>query len=444
MVDHKMEKIVCPKCGHVIQRQRYSLIDSADVKAREDLIHGDFFYVTCPSCGWSDEIPYSLEYHDGLHNVSIAYADDEAAEKEFQKEADQIKEKETFRITTDPTSLAEKALIFHEGWDDRMIELVKEMMWLAVQDTHPEYDGFLFNVGTFQDGHTGPAMVPYSDGNVVNEPYPMDEKILHMIQNEYEEIAEVYSGNSPYVDNDWAVGFMDYVDDMQEEENEDMEAVLQVHPEKDDVDAFLEKFYDLDENSSSDRRTASFVKRNFPHIWKLVKNHADFDEQGKVVFDFNRNPYSSFLPDWFDDVDMVLLNAEDFAYRKKLSELQLRETNTDDPLVYHNLRRAVFESIRELSGSRKALAYLNAWKKEEPGSAYIAGTEIDYYLEKHDLKKAEKLADACLHMPLKQKGDDWLLDSCENVYQQLNRRDKIREVNALRKALDKKDSDIRF
>ncbi|MEE8807680.1 MAG: CpXC domain-containing protein [Lactimicrobium sp.] len=431
MTAYKVDRIACPVCGKSIKVKRYPAFDSAKQSVREKIFQGMFFHVRCPFCKTDSEIPYSTVYHELSQDKFIAYAADDAAYQKFVKEAE---EEGIDRIVRDTRSFSEKALIFDSGYDDRIIEIFKKLMFDLHHKEHPEYLGYLFNVGVCEDGSESDGLFPYTtEGIVEAQALAFNRLKIEQLENEFDIYIDNYPGSCLEVDQNWAQNLLKFAQEHQDLVLED-EIPLDELDDTDAVNAFVDKLYELEGNLYDDS-AAAYLKKNFDKIWAIIRKHAKKDENDKLLFDIEEDPYDEYVPNWLEELDMILNNARAYDYSRKLSELQLKEINLDgERLAYHNLKRNILECIYYSEGMDAAKQYLQQWQKEEPGSAYVAASEVDLYLINHDLEKAEKLADRYLSMPMKESGDSWLYDSCENVYRECRQDAKVRQAEILRKS----------
>lgn len=125
------ETTTCPKCG---KENEFTLWQSlnADLspEAKQDLLDGTLFQVTCKHCGYVSNVNYNILYHDMTHQVMMHCVRECDVEetKQMIKQAEEDGMKMPGyrkRIVTDQNSLREKAMIFDQGLDDRVIEIAK-------------------------------------------------------------------------------------------------------------------------------------------------------------------------------------------------------------------------------------------------------------------------------------------------------------------------------
>ncbi len=130
------ETVKCPKCGEDIQFTYWQSINTEMSFAIPDIISGKLFEVKCKKCGHESHVNYPILFNDMIHGVMINYVMPEAAE-EAERIANYMSERMDFcrfRIVTDQADLREKTAIFNAGLDDRVVELLKFIVLVQVQD----------------------------------------------------------------------------------------------------------------------------------------------------------------------------------------------------------------------------------------------------------------------------------------------------------------------
>lgn len=156
----RKETITCPECGteneFIIWQ---SLNGDLDPEAKQRLLDGTLFDFKCKKCGYESKVNYPILYHDMAHNVMVHCVPEEMVEEAYKEFAESeaaigIKlPKYTKRIVTNHNALREKAIIFENELDDRIIEIIK-MFHLAnvskqVPDANIEEVYFLISDGKF-------------------------------------------------------------------------------------------------------------------------------------------------------------------------------------------------------------------------------------------------------------------------------------------------------
>ncbi|MBQ7541573.1 MAG: CpXC domain-containing protein [Clostridia bacterium] len=124
--------ITCPKCAHV---QDYvvwqSLNGDLDPEAKQQLLDGTLFRFECSKCGQKIMVNYGMLYHDMSNKAMVFFVDkgsvDEALAtmRDNEQRFGMGKAGYHQRIVTDQNALREKAIIFDQKLDDRVIEIIK-------------------------------------------------------------------------------------------------------------------------------------------------------------------------------------------------------------------------------------------------------------------------------------------------------------------------------
>lgn len=147
------ERVTCPKCGEksdfVIWESINTMINP-ETKAK--VLSGELFRFKCPKCGEEISMNYECLYHqmEDKFMVQLVYSDKsvENAVKVFDNFVNNVKIPKlqsamsdyTFRIVRNHDQLREKIYIFNHGLDDRVIEIMKELVVNEVRKASSEID----------------------------------------------------------------------------------------------------------------------------------------------------------------------------------------------------------------------------------------------------------------------------------------------------------------
>ena len=155
MSRHHIEKVTCPSCHHEGNFELWDSINTAlNPEMKEKVLNQSIFLYTCPSCGKTFRLDYSILYHQ-MEDLIMIYlvSESEVAETYdlFYGEhtmADFRTEKYLNRIVTSANQLVEKIQIFDAGKDDRIMELVKLLATDSILKNNPdiEFDELRFAV----------------------------------------------------------------------------------------------------------------------------------------------------------------------------------------------------------------------------------------------------------------------------------------------------------
>lgn len=198
------ELISCPKCGKESEFVVWSSLNAdIDPTAKQKLLSGTLFNFTCSHCGNMTNVLYPILYHDMTHSAMVYLVDEDSVEKTQEMfsgpgyEPVFGNDEYRVRIVTHPHSLREKAIIFDNGLDDRVIEIVK----LIFRDKLSErLNGKIFSAVYFRifDGN---YLLDFLGDSVMTMPFE---------RSFYEEIRDKYSAvfsqdnSETIVDTQWA------------------------------------------------------------------------------------------------------------------------------------------------------------------------------------------------------------------------------------------------
>lgn len=211
MSSRKIVTITCPQCQ---KEKRFEMWDSINVTFHPDLkekvLTGQLFRFTCESCGMTGPVDYGFLYHDMTNKIMLHFlAQNQSLENEiegFKKTLDRFKDNDgemferltqsTHRFVTNRSDLIEKIQIFTAGYDDRVIELMKETIRQAKPELVKDYQAFIFG----EDVDNKPYFFIVYDANRI-EPLPFNKE-------QYDQIMEMYqskfSATDYSVNLEWA------------------------------------------------------------------------------------------------------------------------------------------------------------------------------------------------------------------------------------------------
>lgn len=137
MANSRSVNVACPNCSKestFIIWQNVSSIE--DPMLKKQILDGTLFDFKCPYCEYSVALHYDLLFNMADRGVMLHLINDEeqaknvpamieAQEASLPREAQESAKKYIHRIVPDILSLREKAIIFENDLDDRVIELMK-------------------------------------------------------------------------------------------------------------------------------------------------------------------------------------------------------------------------------------------------------------------------------------------------------------------------------
>lgn len=139
------ETVTCPECG---QEQDFivwhSLNGDIDPKAKQQLLDGTLFRFECKNCGHKSNVNYGMLYHDMTNQVMVYLVDEDSVEETLATMNDAENKigipmpEYRKRIVTNQNALREKAIIFDQKLDDRIIEIIKLMYYAKAIGQMPD------------------------------------------------------------------------------------------------------------------------------------------------------------------------------------------------------------------------------------------------------------------------------------------------------------------
>ena len=138
------EMVTCPQCGKDSEFIVWnSLNGDIDPDAKQQLLGGTLFVFECPHCGHSTNLVYPILYHDMKNQTMVYFTGKESVERAKMAFNDTVNKigfslsNHRMRIVTDQNALREKAIIFENELDDRVIEIIKLLYFANVQKQCP-------------------------------------------------------------------------------------------------------------------------------------------------------------------------------------------------------------------------------------------------------------------------------------------------------------------
>jgi len=150
----RYEKVHCNECGHVFKVQIWSSINATlDPDLERQLLDGSLIRASCAKCGSEHKYIYDTLYHDMNRNFMVEYSGDDeessADEPVQDKEMQNALQKYRYlRRVYSWNHLREKVVIYRDGLNDIVVELVKAMIMLHELDMKQPEDNLLWYLGT--------------------------------------------------------------------------------------------------------------------------------------------------------------------------------------------------------------------------------------------------------------------------------------------------------
>jgi hypothetical protein len=217
--------VTCQSCGQRIEYAVLNTIHSkVDAFEAQQVLRGEIFKARCERCDEEIQLLYETVFYDEDNDAAIYFVQEQnvagvytalrLTEELFAKDAsigknignNPIVDASIKRIVSRPADLVEKAIIFSNGYDDRVVELVKLTCISKLSDKDPDFDveEAFFDM---QDGR--PVVRLYGNGNETTALVP--DALFDCMQ---EDFAEILVYDDEYcIDEEWALtAFEEYGD----------------------------------------------------------------------------------------------------------------------------------------------------------------------------------------------------------------------------------------
>lgn len=423
MRNYQNVTVTCPDCGKSFKIRQFTRIDPESTpKECDRVVNRRFFQYECPNCHKSHEYPHSFSYREYKAHMTLVYASNEEEKKEYLQE---YEGEDGVRIIDDMEDFIEKMLIFHEGFDDRLVEVEKNIYLNHMQKEDPEIDSvrFFYNMETV--GVQGPAIAGLK-GEIMTEMAQV-EPFYDLVKMEAGDQLDAYEEPTLIVDGKWADDFARKVN--LNLPGLDQEAEKDVQPVGNAL--FFNQVEEL-EMEDNEKEAAELIADHFDEVWdEILKGHEgkpslmDLDEEYEDLYNA------------VNDFSMILMNEKKYDVCMRILKRIADTTDmSDDRLMALNMRRDYMYCIGFTKGFDEELKYLKEWMQEDPDDPYLYGTEIDVWLEK-DSQKALELALKYVDTPIRRDEDEWLLDSCSNVVQETGNQELKKKLDQAVKKYNK-------
>lgn len=213
MAAHKnTDTAICPHCGQHQTVTVWAIVNGdVNTKTRSKIVNGNFFNYTCKNCGETFSVLYPTLYEDDTNRTMIYYAQSQMQEsvaiQTVMQRRESVKAEDDYaiRVTNAPEKWREKVGLAVNGFDDRLIEIMKVALLEKLNN-----DGSLGNVEE--------AMCWYDkdDGNFELEIFGDHHCIVGVRGDFYGYIKNMCIAtlnrkepNPMIVDLSWAIDFLD-------------------------------------------------------------------------------------------------------------------------------------------------------------------------------------------------------------------------------------------
>lgn len=124
MSSYNKSNTICPKCGKEIEVKIWDSINAdLNPEMKREILSGEFGKVICDNCNAVSYIQYPFLYHDMSGKYMIGVMSDYNCPMESEYPEGYI-----LRTVDDLPQLVEKINIFDDGYDDVVMEVVKEVI----------------------------------------------------------------------------------------------------------------------------------------------------------------------------------------------------------------------------------------------------------------------------------------------------------------------------
>lgn len=203
-------EVICPYCQKKMMIAKWDSINvDLNPEEKERIFNGKFFDFNCEYCNKVIHGFYSCLYHDMTHHLMMYLVGGEQEAKEAISMFNdicclhgKIYEDYQVRITTDSDVWREKATIFDSGYDDRVIEIIKLLYAVEIED---KYDNIRIERTFFCPSKSGKEFVlefHCQDNNAFT--IDVSDELYETVEEKY--MRKIQKGKSEtfFVNGDWA------------------------------------------------------------------------------------------------------------------------------------------------------------------------------------------------------------------------------------------------
>ncbi len=173
------QTLPCPRCNTPSPFTIWESVNvTLDPELKEQLLSRELFRFTCPACQETSELVYPLLYHDQQRKLMVWLLlpdenDEISLDQASLEAAKTALQGYTLRLVATANALIEKILIFDAGLDDRVIELMKAMLW---QDgaSDPQFPRELIFFSGLNEGEQGEKRLALVQLRPSQEPLAFD------------------------------------------------------------------------------------------------------------------------------------------------------------------------------------------------------------------------------------------------------------------------------
>lgn len=207
------QKISCPFCHH---DQDFEIWQVVGPETKDGIIDGSFGWFKCEECGKSARLISSFIYHDDTKKTMIYLVTGESElDKDCEKKnmlniinkAPELSDAQGYncRFAYSIDEVAEKIMIFDDGLNDRVIELLKPVYYMKAQE---ELDDTKILSIRYDNTDENPTFRLMTDNDAIAT-MEFYSDIYDAVKERYKDIVSVSpTGNFESVDYKWAMSII--------------------------------------------------------------------------------------------------------------------------------------------------------------------------------------------------------------------------------------------
>ena len=202
------KKIVCPKCGEMINVHIKEFVDvTTDPVYKEQMLNGTFFLAKCPECGDETLMEYPLMYIDSEKKLNIYMSPEHEDDLLEQLNSIQVpygeeEDEAVFRVTSGCDALLEKILIAEKNRDDRVIELYKLIVAESLKEELPGISSAQF-LYYYEGNEEFFIIFGYDNEDEEQLTVPFDEELYRELEKDYKDDLYIPANQYAEVNADW-------------------------------------------------------------------------------------------------------------------------------------------------------------------------------------------------------------------------------------------------
>ena len=448
MANYTIERVECPCCGKTFRIKVYDIVDgNREVGLKQKILKGTFFDQVCPHCHQAVVMTYDMTYKDPSTSTFIIFADSDEFYIDILGELKEIAEghdvddlmiynaakSSNFRIVRNIRELAEKALIFDNGYDDRIIEILKKIHLELAKANGKNIDDMIFNVGTFEDGSRDMIFMVVKGTEITEEYQVITPREYEIAKEEFSHALSEYKSDNLRVNHKWIDQFLEFKEENYPDDDLDLEH--SDFKDKERADRIFDTWKEMSDRYGDDEKLIGYTKENWDSFLKDILDfwYEEVSDEKPHIYDVDEELGFTDMEELIEELNGSSYSLDEHEFRMKISEDILNSFDlNDDPVERHYMKHSIVESLDEMGRNKEAENYLKKWQKEEAGNSYVISVMIDHYLDFGRKEKAIELAEKYMYMETDEDDGEAFYDSLENLYTELGDRKKLQLVERLR------------